>query len=112
MSRYTEPDWSSSALITIDTQCDMLDGQPFEIPGTSAILPRMRTLLQAYRNVKKPIIHIVRIYKSDGSNVDLCRKEPVENFWGRNFWGRCGANELAKLPSAIWDRGGCVVSVA
>ena len=78
MSRYTEPEWSNSALITIDTQCDTLDGQPFEIPGTSAILPRMRTLLQAYRNAKKPIIHIVRIYKADGANVDLCRKELVE----------------------------------
>lgn len=78
MSRYTEPEWSNSALITIDTQRDTLDGQPFEIPGTSAILPRMRALLQAYRNAKKPIIHIVRIYKPDGANVDLCRKELVE----------------------------------
>jgi nicotinamidase-related amidase len=78
MSRYTEPEWSSSALITIDTQCDTLDGQPFEFPGTSAILPRMRTLLQAYRNAKKPIIHLVRIYQSNGANVDLCRKELVE----------------------------------
>jgi nicotinamidase-related amidase len=26
-----------------------------------------------------PIAHIVRIYKQDGSNVDLCRKEAVEN---------------------------------
>lgn len=78
MSKYTDPEWPSSALITIDTQCDTLDGQPFEIPGTSAILPRMAELLQAYRNAKKPIIHIVRIYKSDGANVDLCRKELVE----------------------------------
>lgn len=78
MSGYTEPEWSNSALVTIDTQCDTLDEQPFEIPGTSAILPRMRALLQAYRNARKPIIHIVRIYKSDGANVDLCRKELVE----------------------------------
>lgn len=78
MSRYTEPVWSSSALITIDTQCDTLDGQSFHIPGTSAVLPRMRTLLQAYRNANKPIIHIVRIYESNGANVDLCRKELVE----------------------------------
>lgn len=78
MSRYTVPDWSSSALITIDTQRDTLDGQPFEIPGTSAILPRMTSLLQAYRDTGKPIIHIVRIYKPDGTNVDLCRKELVE----------------------------------
>lgn len=78
MSRYTEPEWSNAALITIDTQCDTLAGQPFEIPGTSAILPRMQILLDAFRTVEKPIIHIVRIYKADGSNVDLCRKEFVE----------------------------------
>jgi nicotinamidase-related amidase len=78
MSRYTEPEWPNSALITIDMQCDTLDGQPFEIPGTSVILPRMRTLLQAYRNAEKTIVHIVRIYKADGSNVDLCRKQVVE----------------------------------
>ena len=79
MSRYTEPEWSKSALITIDTQCDTLDGQPFEIQGTSAILPRMEALLQSYRKAGKPIIHIVRIYKSDGSNVDLCRRELIEH---------------------------------
>lgn len=78
MSRYTEPEWSCSALITIDTQCDTLDGQPFEIPGTSAILPRLRTLLEAFRTAGKPIVHIVRIYKPDGSNVDPCRRELVE----------------------------------
>lgn len=77
MSRYTAPEWSSSALITIDTQRDTLDGQPFEIPGTSAILPRMTVLLRAFRKANKPIIHIVRIYTPDGANVDLCRKELV-----------------------------------
>jgi nicotinamidase-related amidase len=78
MSGYTAPEWSNSALITIDTQRDTLDGQPFEIPGTSAILPRMTALLQAFRKANKPIIHIVRIYTPDGANVDLCRKELVE----------------------------------
>jgi nicotinamidase-related amidase len=78
MSRYTEPEWAKAALITMDTQCDTLDGQPFAIPGSSAILPRMRAMLEAFRSAKKPIIHIVRIYKEDGSNVDLCRKELIE----------------------------------
>lgn len=79
MSKYTEPEWPESALITIDTQCDILDGQPFEIAGTSAVLPRMKALLDAFRAAARPIVHIVRIYKADGSNVDLCRKELVEN---------------------------------
>ncbi len=78
MSKYTEPTWPKSALITIDMQCDTLDGQAFEIPGTSAILPRMSALLHTYRKANKPIIHIVRIYTSDGGNVDLCRREFVE----------------------------------
>jgi hypothetical protein len=31
--------------VTIDTQRDTLDGQPLEIPGTSAALPNMRRVL-------------------------------------------------------------------
>ena len=50
-----------------------------EIPGTSAALPKVRMILDAYRQKGMPIVHIVRIYKKDGSNVDLCRKEAVEN---------------------------------
>jgi len=78
MDKYTAPDWSRSALITIDTQRDTLDGQPFEIPGTSAVLPRMRILLDAFRSAERPIVHILRIYRPDGSNVDLCRRNLVE----------------------------------
>lgn len=78
MDRYTTPDFSSMALITIDTQVDTLDGQPLEIPGTSAILPQVRGLLQAFRSRRMPIIHVVRLYKEDGSNVDLCRRSIVE----------------------------------
>lgn len=74
---YIQPDFTSAALITIDTQTDFLDGQAFEIPGTSAILPNMQTLLQEFRKNEKPIVHIVRIYKRDGSNVDLCRRKAV-----------------------------------
>jgi nicotinamidase-related amidase len=78
MSKYTLPDFLSAALITIDMQQDTLDGQPCEIPGTSAILPTLKNLLQSFRETEKPIIHIMRIYQPDGSNVDLCRRELVE----------------------------------
>ena len=75
---YTTPDFASMALITIDTQRDTLGGQPLEVPGTSAILPRMRSLLQAFRKLQMPIVHVVRLYKEDASNVDLCRRGIVE----------------------------------
>ena len=76
---YTTPDFSSMALITVDTQRDTLDGQPLEIPGTSAILPRLQRLLHAFRTVRMHVVHMVRLYKEDGSNVDLCRRSMVES---------------------------------
>lgn len=75
---YTQPHYRSSAVITIDTQCDTLDGQAWEIAGTSAALPRMRLVLDAYRRMNLPIVHIVRIYQRDGGNVDPCRRQAVE----------------------------------
>jgi nicotinamidase-related amidase len=73
----TEPDFASAALVTIDTQRDTLDGQPFEIAGTTAVLPAMSALLGAFRGQNAPIVHIVRIYKRDGSNVDPCRRRAI-----------------------------------
>jgi nicotinamidase-related amidase len=77
-TEYTRPDFRSMALVTIDTQRDFLAGQPFAIPGTSEILPRMHDLVQAFRSARLPIVHIVRLYMRDGSNVDLCRRRAVE----------------------------------
>jgi nicotinamidase-related amidase len=78
MDEYTAPDFRHCALITIDTQCDTLDGEPFEIPGTSAILPQVSTLLNAFRSGGRSIVHVVRLYKSDGSNADPCRRRIIE----------------------------------
>ncbi|WP_276390987.1 cysteine hydrolase family protein [Eudoraea chungangensis] len=75
---YPDLDLKNIALITIDTQTDTLEGQPLEIPGTSAVLPNMASLLKIFRDLKLPIIHIVRIYLQDGSNAELCRKKALE----------------------------------
>jgi len=77
--RYTEPDFASAALITVDVQRDTLDGAPLEVPGTSAALPAIGALVDAFRGAHRPIVHIVRLYESDGSNVDLCRRSAVED---------------------------------
>jgi nicotinamidase-related amidase len=77
--RCTAPQFEHSALISIDTQRDVLDGEPLEIAGTSAALPAMGTLARAFRAAGRPIVHIVRIYRPDGENVDLCRREAVAN---------------------------------
>src|SRR5258708_21271378 len=75
---YTTPDFGAMALITIDMQNDFLKGQPFEIPGTSEIIRQMRELVETFRHARLPVIHMVRLYKPDGSNADLCRRSAVE----------------------------------
>ena len=66
------------ALLTIDMQNDFLKGRPFEIPGTSEILPQTRELVETFRHALLPVIHMVRLYKPDGSNADLCRRSALE----------------------------------
>jgi nicotinamidase-related amidase len=74
---YVSPTFGAAALITIDTQVDTLDGQPLEVPGTSAAVPRIAALAAAFRAAGRPIVHVVRLYRADGSNVDLCRRAAV-----------------------------------
>jgi nicotinamidase-related amidase len=76
--KYTNADWQNSALITIDTQNDFaLSNSPFKITGTLEIVPKMRLVLDTFRSMRKPIIHVIRLYNPDGSNVDLCRRRAV-----------------------------------
>ena len=76
--RYTKPHWETSALITIDVHCCTLDDGELEAPGTSAALPRMVELADSFRDADRPIVHVVRLYLPDGSNVDACRRASVE----------------------------------
>jgi nicotinamidase-related amidase len=79
MDKYTQPHLAESALITIDTQNDFtLDNAPAQIGGTQDVIPNMIRILNAYRASGLPIIHVVRLYLRDGSNVDLCRRQVVE----------------------------------
>jgi nicotinamidase-related amidase len=78
VDKFTSADWRNAALLTIDTQNDFtLPNSPFAITGTFEIVAKMRQVLHAFRIAGKPIIHVIRIYNPDGSNVDLCRKRVV-----------------------------------
>jgi len=75
---YTRPDPRQAALFTIDTQRDFsLPGAPAEIPGTLEFLPQMQRLARAFREKRRPLIHVVRLYLADGSNADLCRRRAI-----------------------------------
>jgi nicotinamidase-related amidase len=78
-SKYTIPVPERSVLLTIDVQRDFTDpGAAAEIPGTSDRVPTMRRVLDAYRQYRLPIVHVVRLYLADGTNVDVCRREMIE----------------------------------
>jgi nicotinamidase-related amidase len=74
---WTRPEFGRAALVTIDVQHDTLDGQPFEIPGTTQALPQIAALCSAFRAVALPVIHVLRIYLPDGSNAEICRRDAI-----------------------------------
>ena len=94
---YTRPHVERSALVTIDMQRDTLDGGAVEIPGTSSMLPAVAAVATAFRAAERPIFHIVRIYRRDGSNVDLCRRAAVERGAGVLAAGSEGVQLAAEL---------------
>jgi nicotinamidase-related amidase len=103
---HTAPDFARAALVTIDTQRDVLDGGALQIDGTSAALPAMALLLEAFRGAQRPIVHIVRVYRSDASNADLCRRGLLEAGAPMLLEGAAGtqlAGELLPTPELQLD---------
>jgi nicotinamidase-related amidase len=96
----------AAALVTIDTQIDVLAGGGLEVSGTSEVLGAITQILHAFRRAHKPIVHAVRLYRPDGSNVDPCRRRDVEQGGGAFLTGSAGsqlAPELLPDPSASLD---------
>ncbi len=101
MNRYTEPHRESAALITIDVQRDFsLPGAPLEIAGTMDTVPRIGRLLDAFRAAGRPIVHVVRLYQEDGSNVDPVRRAAVEGGLRMAVPGSDGAELVDALKPA------------
>lgn len=102
MDEYVTPDKNHICLLTIDVQNDFtLPGAPAEIPGTFQVIPCMQRLVQAFRKRNYPVVHVVRLYLPDGSNVDLCRRMAIEQGKQIVLPGSDGAelvNELKPSP--------------
>ena len=80
MNDYITSDREHSALLIIDVQRDFtLMGAIAEIPGTLQAVQYIQCLVYVYREQCYPIIHIIRLYHADGSNVDLCCRQAIEN---------------------------------
>lgn len=72
---HLAPHWGTSALVTIDMQRDFLSESRFGLAGTTEIVPALRELVDAFRAARRPIVHIVRLYRGD--DVDLVRRTLV-----------------------------------
>lgn len=80
MDEYTRPDADRAALLTIDVQSDFTrPGAPAEIDGTVEAVPAMERIVEAFRSSNRPMVHVVRLYRADGSNVDACRRRAIED---------------------------------
>lgn len=77
-THLTDLDWKHGALVIIDMQNDFsLPDGAMPVAGAMDVVPAIADILCRAREASMPIIHIVRYYKTDGSNVDLCRKELI-----------------------------------
>ncbi|MEO1193063.1 MAG: isochorismatase family cysteine hydrolase [Pseudomonadota bacterium] len=76
---YTKPQRGRVALLTINAQMDFLDPEsPLRTAGMQAALPAVQSLVEGFRSCSLPIVHCVRLYRPDGSNVDISRRQMVE----------------------------------
>jgi nicotinamidase-related amidase len=79
MVELNVPRRDSVALITVDMQNDFLrSDSPVMASGVKTALPQIGQLVRGFREHRKPIFHSVRLYRPDGTNVDLFRRTAVE----------------------------------
>ncbi|GFG75823.1 cysteine hydrolase family protein [Mycobacterium botniense] len=101
--RYTRPRSGSAALVLIDVQRDTYaeDGA-LPVEGTREAIPAMARLAQAFRARGSPIVHVVRLYRPDGSNVELVRREAIERGARMLAPGSAGSQIAPELlPNAV-----------
>ena len=104
--RYSRPLARSAALVLIDVQRDFLDipggDAPMPVEGTHAAVPAMAKLATAFRERGLPIVHVIRLYQPDGSNVDLVRRQSIEQGARIAVPGSAGSQIAAELlPNVV-----------
>jgi nicotinamidase-related amidase len=61
-------------LVIVDMQNDfVLPGSPLCIAGAYETIPRIQEALEAFRKAQRPVFHIVREHRPDGSDVEITR---------------------------------------
>lgn len=70
------PRIDTSGLLIIDMQNDFVQpGAPLCVVGAAATVPRIRRVLDRFRAQSRPVFHVVREYRADGSDVEAFREQ-------------------------------------
>ena len=65
-----------AALLIIDMQNDfVLESKPLRVAGASAVIPKIQSVLSEFRKRNLPVFHILRVHRSDGSDVEIIRQD-------------------------------------
>ena len=113
MSDYTTPERDRIALLTFAVQKDCTSpGSPVGYLGGRDTLTRIGELAQGFRRAGAPVVHLVRLYRPDGSNVDVCRRRSVEEGLRVLMPGSCGAELVPEVNPAPETRLDCAELLA
>lgn len=105
MNDYTLPERGKVALLTINAQRDFVaSGSPLKTGGVAKAVAGMARLVKGFREASLPIVHAVRLYKADGSNVDNCRRQLVEEGLRVVMPGSMGAELLDEVTQGLGAR--------
>lgn len=98
MGNYCVPNREGVALLTLSVQRDFIEpGSPVKARGADRARPKLCRLVEGFRTQGAPIFHAVRLYRPDGSNVDACRRQAVEEGERYLMPGSLGAELLSEL---------------
>jgi nicotinamidase-related amidase len=105
MQEYLAPERERIALITIDAQRDfILPSAPASVSGAISTVPAMRRMIDAFREAGTPIVHTVRLYRCNGSNVDLCHRAAIEAGQRIVMPGTSGAELIDEVKPSLGQR--------
>lgn len=92
------PEIRHFALIIIDMQNDfVLPSSPFHVAGAQATIPSVRKLLDIARSREWSVIHVVREYRRDASDVERPRAKDFLERGGYSISGTPGAEIVEEL---------------
>lgn len=87
-----------TALLIIDMQNDFcLPGAPFYVNGALEVAGKIKEALEACRRYKLPVVHVIRQYQQDGSDVEITRYPYFMKVGGGVVKGTKGAEIIEPL---------------